>query len=363
MAEFDGDKQHDATPHRREQAREEGQIARSQDLGSAVLLLAGLIMLWYWGGDLATYFGRLFREQLGGEAWIQIDSATTVERWIALMINLSWAVVPLLGVILLAAIGVNLAQVGFLFLPNKVGLNAAHINPLQNAQRLFSLGTIVRLAFGLFKIAVISLIAAMGIWNEHEQLMSLGELEGPQVAVYLTQVTLTICIQIAAALVVLALIDYGYQYWKQESDLKMTTQELREELKDQQGNPQILGKRKQIQRQMANSRLKIAVPKADVVVTNPTELAIAIQYDFDTMPAPVVLAKGAGVLAQQIRRLALEKGIAIVERKELAQVLYKTADVGQQIPVEQYAAVAEVLRYVYQLQGRKLPTLAPSAAT
>jgi flagellar biosynthesis protein FlhB len=354
MAE--GDKEHEATPHRREQAREEGQVAKSQDLASATLLLAGLLMLQYWGSELVTYFGRLFRQQLGGDAWLEIDHNSAVQRWLHTTLDLGWAIVPFIGVLLLVSIAVNLGQVGFLFLPAKISLDPSHINPLQNAQRMFSMSSLVRLGFGLFKIAIVSIVAAVGLWNEQEHLLSLAELEGGQVAVYLTTTTLSICIQIAFALVLLALFDYAYQYWKQEQDLRMSTQELREEMKDQNGNPQILQRRRQVQRQMMQNRLKVIVPKADVIVTNPTELAIAIQYDMETMPAPVVLAKGAGVLAQQIRRLALEQAIPIVERKELAQVLYKNVEIGKQVPVEQYAAVAEVLRYVYQLQGKKLPT-------
>jgi flagellar biosynthetic protein FlhB len=190
--------------------------------------------------------------------------------------------------------------------------------------------------------------------------MSLADLAAPQVAAYLASVTLWTCIKIAAALLVLALIDYGYQWWKYEQDLKMTTQEMREELKEHQGDPQILARRRQIHRQMVYNTIRTAVPKADVVVTNPTELAIALQFDIDTMSAPVVLAKGAGAVAQSIRRLALENSVPIVERKELAQALYKNVDVGKPIPVDQYAAVAEVLRYVYQLKGKKLP-VAPAA--
>jgi flagellar biosynthetic protein FlhB len=135
----------------------------------------------------------------------------------------------------------------------------------------------------------------------------------------------------------------------------MTTQELREELKTLQGDPQILARRRAVQRQMVLQRIGTAVPKADVVITNPTELAIAVQYDLETMPAPVVVAKGAGSMAQRIRRMALEHNIPIVERKELARMLYQQVDVGRPIPPEQYAAMAEVLRYVYQLQGRTLP--------
>jgi flagellar biosynthetic protein FlhB len=136
----------------------------------------------------------------------------------------------------------------------------------------------------------------------------------------------------------------------------MTTQELKEEIKTQQGDPQIAARRKQVQRQMVLHRLSSIVPKADAIVTNPTELAIALQYDPEKMAAPIVLAKGAGVLAQRIRRLGLENSVPIVERKELARALYASVEVGQAVPAEQYAAVAEVIRYVYQLKGKRLPT-------
>lgn len=360
MAEFDGDKQHDATPHRRQQAREEGQIARSQDLASAALLLIALLALLYWGGELSLYFGRLFRESLSAQTWRELDRDDIPAFALTSTWSLAAAIVPLLGVLMVAGIAVNLGQTGFLYLPQKVALNWNHINPLSNAQRVFSVAGVVRLSFGLFKVAIVLGVAAWSLWNEQRTLMNLAELEAPQVAAYLSSVTLWTCIKIAAALFILALLDYGYQYWKQEQDLKMTTQELREELKEQQGDPQILARRRQVHRQMVYSKIGTAVPKADVIVTNPTELAIAIQFDIDTMSAPVVLAKGAGAVAQRIRRLALEHNVAIVERKELAQVLYKNVDVGKQIPVEQYAAVAEVLRYVYQLKGKKLPT--PKAA-
>jgi len=356
VAEFDGDKQHDATPHRRQQAREEGQVARSQDLASAALLLVGLLALLYWGHDLALYFGRLFHDSLAGDGWRSLNRDELASWWLATAASLAWAIVPLLGLITLAAIAVNLGQVGFLWLPQKVAVDWNHVNPLTNAQRLFSLPSLVRLSFGVFKVLIVTGVAAWSLWTEHAQLMSLADLEAPQVAAYLSSVTLWTCVKIAAALFLLAVIDYGYQWWKQEQDLKMTTQEMREELKEQQGDPQILARRRQIHRQMVYSKIATAVPKADVVVTNPTELAIAIQFDIDTMSAPVVLAKGAGAVAQRIRRLALEHHVPIVERKELAQALYKTVDVGKQIPVEQYAAVAEVLRYVYQLKGKKLPT-------
>jgi flagellar biosynthetic protein FlhB len=360
MADSDGDKQHDATPHRRQQAREEGQVARSQDLASAALLLVGLLGMLYGGEDLVLYFGNLFRDALGGSAWRGIDHDSFTAWWFHLAGALAMAIVPLLGLLLLAAIGVNLGQVGIMFLPQKLAPDWSHVDPLQNAQRMFSMASLIRLGFGLIKVGIVGGMAIYSLWSEQGQLMNLGNLEAPQVAAYLTSVTLWTCIKIASALLVLALLDYGYQFWKREQDMKMTTQELREELKEQQGDPQIISRRRQAHRQMVQSKMASAVPKADVVVTNPTELAIAIQFDIDTMSAPVVVAKGAGAVAQRIRRLALEHTVPIVERKELAQVLYKTVDLGKQVPMEQYAAVAEVLRYVYQLKGKKLPT--PNAA-
>ncbi len=358
MADSDGDKQHDATPHRRQQAREEGQIARSQDLASASLLLVGLLALLYWGSDLANYFGALVRDALAGDAWRRLDRDAFAPWSLSLVISLAWAIVPLLGVLMLAGVAVNLGQTGFLFLPQKVALDWGHVNPMKNGQRMFSLSSAVRLSQGLFKVFIVMGVAAWCLWNERLLLMNLADLEAPQVAAYLSSVTLWTCLKIAASLFLLALIDYGFQFWKQEQDLKMTTQEMREEMKEQQGNPQLISRRRQIHRQMVYSKIATEVPRADVVVTNPTELAIAIRFDLDTMSTPVVLAKGAGAVAQRIRRLALENQVAIVERKELAQALYKTVDVGKAIPVEQYAAVAEVLRYVYQLKGKKLPQVA-----
>jgi flagellar biosynthetic protein FlhB len=178
----------------------------------------------------------------------------------------------------------------------------------------------------------------------------------PQIAATLTSIILWTSIKIAMALFCLAVFDYAYQWWKNEQDLRMTPQEVREEMKNLEGNPQMTARRKQVQRQLAMSRVSAAVPKADVIVTNPTELAIAIQYDPETMAAPIVVAKGAGVIAQRIRKLALEHGVPIMERKPLAQALYKEVDVNQPVPQDKYAAVAEILAYVYQLKGKRIPT-------
>jgi len=172
-----------------------------------------------------------------------------------------------------------------------------------------------------------------------------------------------VCMWIAASLLVLGVAEYGFQWWRYEEDLKMSDQELRDEMKESNGNPQLLAKRKQIQRQMMMQRINTEVPKADVIATNPTELAIAISYDPETMIAPIVIAKGAGLVAQKIRKIGLEHGVPIVERKELAQFLYKNVEVGAAIGIDQYQAVAEVLRYVYQLKGKPMPKMGQRMAS
>ncbi|HEX5106740.1 MAG TPA: EscU/YscU/HrcU family type III secretion system export apparatus switch protein [Pirellulaceae bacterium] len=350
-----GDKTHEATPHRRQKAREEGQVVRSQDLASAGLLVAGLLILWYFGQGVMEFFGRLASDQLGGEAWLAIDTQTAAHESAAIAWRMAIAVVPVLALVTLAAVLAQMGQFGFLYLPQKLVLDWQRLNPLQNAQRIFSLTSVVHLGFGLLKVGLIFAVAGWSLWGERGRLIGLTEHSSPEIAAYLLNVLFWTSLKIGGALAALALFDYGYQYWKHEQDLRMTTQELKEEIKTQQGDPQIAARRKQIQRQMVLHRLSSTIPKADAIVTNPTELAIALQYDPDKMAAPVVLAKGAGVLAQRIRRLGLENNVPIVERKELARALYANVEIGHPVPAELYAAVAEVIRYVYQLKGKKLP--------
>jgi flagellar biosynthetic protein FlhB len=262
---------------------------------------------------------------------------------------------------MLAAVLANLFQIGFLFVPERISPDISRLSPLAGLGRIFSLTGTMRLGFGLFKLLVIGVVAGVILWGRRNDVLRAGNLDTLQFSHLLVNITLKTTLWIGVALILLALLDYTMQRWKLEQDLKMSHQEVREEMKQQQGDPQIAARRRAIQRQMVLQRISSAVPKADVIVTNPTELSVAIQYDPDEMAAPVVVAKGAGVLAQRIRRLALENNIPIVERKPLAQLLYKDVDIGKPVPTESYAAVAEVLAYVYQLKGKKLP-MPPRAA-
>jgi flagellar biosynthetic protein FlhB len=355
MAESNGEKTFDATAHRREQAREQGQVAFSQDLGSAVLLLVGGFLFLLMGAQIVEFSIGLMRRDLESVAALSVDPGAMMVHWHAIMKGLAAIVFPMLGYLVLAAVVINLAQVGFLFLPDRVSPDFSRVSPAAGLKRIFSLTGTARLGFGLFKVIVIAGVAGLVIWSRRDEVIRASGLDPLQLGGFLYDICLKTVLWTALALVILALFDYGLQWWKHEQDLKMTHQEVREEMKEMQGDPQIIARRRQIQRQMAMSRVSSAVPKADVIVTNPTELAVAIQYDPLEMAAPIVVAKGAGVLAQRIRRLGLENNIPIVERKPLAQMLYKDVDIGKPVPTDAYAAVAEVLAYVYQLKGKKIP--------
>jgi flagellar biosynthetic protein FlhB len=242
-----------------------------------------------------------------------------------------------------------------LFLTDKIVPDISHLDPLQGLRRIFSLTGVARLAFGLLKVIVVASVAYISLADRWQTILSMTSMSVLDVGTLMSELVLWTSLKIAAALLLLAVLDYGFQWWKQEQDLRMTPQEMREEMKDLQGDPQVIARRRSVQRQLALNRLSTAVPKGDVTITNPTELAITIQYDAATMKAPIVVAKGAGLVAQRIRRLSLEHGIPIIEKKPLAQALYKEVEVNKPIPAQMYAAVAEILAYVYQLKGKPLP--------
>jgi flagellar biosynthesis protein FlhB len=360
MSEQSGDKSFDATPHRRQQAREQGQVVYSQDLGSAALLVAGVLVLKNWGGELIDRTIRYMEQQLGSVGTLAADRTEFVEHSFTLLKGFGIALLPILGVLMVAGALSTVLQIGLLFVPDKLRPDVTRLSVLAGMKRILSLSGMVRLGFGLIKICIVAVVAGAVIYDRWDQVLYASEMSLPDLARFLIDISFSTALWVGGALFALALLDYGFQRWKHDQDLMMTHQEIREEMKNMQGDPQIIARRRAIQRQMALNRIGDKVPKADVIVTNPTELAVAIQYDPEKMAAPVVVARGAGVLAQRIRRLALEHNIPVVERKPLAQLLYKEVDVNRAVPDESYAAVAEVLAYVYQLKGKKMPS--PRAA-
>ncbi|MDC0936035.1 flagellar type III secretion system protein FlhB [Pirellulales bacterium] len=353
MADQAGDKTQDPTPHRRQQAREQGQVAFSQDLGSAAILVAGASLLLFFGKGLAEASAQMMTRQLSSVGPLPTDPSHLAGQWQQLFHLMGGKLIPILGLLFVAAALASIMQVGFLFVPQRLAPDLGRLSPLAGIKRIVSLQGAMRLSFGMFKVLLVTVTSAIVLYLYRREVLYAADMPGRDLAVFLPMLMLKTALWVGAALLILALLDFAFQRWKHEQELRMTHQEVREEMKNLQGDPQIVARRRAIQRQMALNRIGEKVPQADFVVTNPTELAVAVQYEPTTMAAPVVVAKGAGVLAQRIRKLALEHNIPVIERKPLAQLLYKNVDVGRPVPDDSYAAVAEVLAYVYQLKGKK----------
>lgn len=357
MAEESDDKSQEATPYRREKAREQGQVPRSQDISSAALMVAGLLAMRFFGPRIVDSLAQYTAEQLGGAPWLMLDHDSALANAYHILWSFASLALPFMFLMLGVGLFVHWAQVGFLFVPDKLAPDWNRIDPLQGFQRLFAVANVVRLVFGLIKLTLVGSLAVWYVQDELPRMMTLADLEPRPLAVALVDITLNTSLKVAIALLLLAVFDYFYQWWQNEQNMRMSRQEIIDEFKLTQGDPKIASRRKLLYRQLAANRVRSAVPKADAIITNPTELAIAISYDPETMTAPIVTAKGAGAVAQTIRRLALENSVPIIERKELARFLYKNVEINQPVPVDQYAAVAEILRYAYELRGKKPPSL------
>jgi flagellar biosynthetic protein FlhB len=359
MPDQAGERTIEPTQHRRQKAREEGHVAHSADLVSAIVLLLGTMSLIFFGRELVDFFFQ-FGKQFLGEVLVTDDHETITSLITTVAQELALILSPILVAVMAAAITGHFVQFGFLFVPQKLTPDITRIDPLKGFQRIFSLTNLVRLAFGIFKLLTVGTVGAAYVLTQVDTVLALSSLVPVEIASYIVELLIWTTIRLGLALLVLAILDFGFQYWKREQDLKMTPQEFKEEMRNLEGDPQIAARRKVVQRQLMLNRVNQAVPKADVVVTNPTELAVALQYDPEKMAAPIVVAKGAGLVAQRIRRLAEQHRVPVIEKKPLAQALYRTVEVNQPIPQELYAAVAEVLAYVYHLKGKKPPV--PKAA-
>jgi flagellar biosynthesis protein FlhB len=263
MPDHAGDKTVEPTPHRRQQARQEGQIAKSQDLGSAVMLLAAVVILMTLGGGLVGFFVNYCRSQLSGEPWLAANSELVTSHWNATLWTLASYLLPILGLLCLAGVAINVLQTGFLFLPQKVSFDLGRISPIRGWQRIFSSTRMAHLAFGLLKLTIVFTTAGVVLYNQREALLRLISLPPLALATEMSQLLLWTAMKIGAALLVLAILDYGYQRWRHEQDLKMTPQELREELRNLEGDPQLRARRKRAQRDLAVGRTPPIETQAD----------------------------------------------------------------------------------------------------
>jgi len=352
MADEDGDKTEAPTPKRRTEAREQGNIARSPDLTAAVLILASLMSLQWFGPGVINALKTLVQKGLG-DALNDLSINSMLESFVTALKLAAVAVAPILLGAMLVAIVINIVQVGFNLSTKRLQPNLGALNPVNGLSRIFGKGQgWVHLLMSLLKLTLVGAVAYSAIHNRIGDIVTCQQLNYLQIYGLGAELIYQIILRIGLLLLVLAIIDYVYQKWKLEQSLKMTKQQVKEEMRSMEGDPKVKQRRRQLAIQMIQKRLQKDVPTADVVVTNPTEYAVAIKYDPDSMAAPKVVAKGQGFIAAKIRELAVANGIPILERKPLARALYKLVEVGQEIPEQFYSAIAEILAYVYELSGK-----------
>ena len=347
-----GEKTEAPTPRRLQESREKGQVAKSMDLSAAVGLLVGMLLLNIYGPRIIGAFTSMLRQSLAMKS-LPANSDDLIVHTLGFALNHAWLMLgPFFIILVVAAIIVNICQTGFILSLKPITPSFEKISPFKGIQRLLSIRTAMRMVMNLAKVSVIGAVAYITIKGFIPTLIGVTGLSFVEVFSCGAHLMFLLGLRLAGVLFILAIIDYSWQKYKHTQDLRMTKEEVKEELKRMEGDPTMRQRRRAVARQLASQRMGQAVPKADVVITNPTELAIALKYDHKDDPAPKVVARGAGFIAQRIRAIANENGVPIVERKPLAQALYRTCEVGDYIPAELYKAVAEVLAYVFELAGK-----------
>ncbi len=334
------------------EARSKGSIAFSSDLNNAAGLLFGFVLMYATG--ISTYNGicKTMKSSLGHLVYKDVTPDLLVSIVISRVYELMKMMFPVLGGFLLIGLATSYLQVGLMFNFGLLKPNPGKLNIIAGIKNLFSARSLVKLIFSVLKLFVVGGVAFFFIKKEfcHKNIIDIIGLSLPEILGMSVQLMYGLALRVSMALFALAVIDFFYQKWQYKRNLRMTKNEVKEERKQMEGDPLIKAKIRSIQRHMAMKRMMASVPKADVVVTNPTHYAVALQYDSAAMKAPTVVAKGADLVAKRIREIAMRHKIPLVEDKPLAQTLYKTVEIGREIPHKLYYAVARVLSYVYQLK-------------
>jgi len=348
--ETSGERTEEATPRQLEKAREKGQVAKSQELNSFFVLGAGTVML--------LVLTPWFLETLGDNAGYLFSQAHVLrpDNLFGLQVllegnleNLLAAMAPFLAVVLVAAVGANVVQVGLKVSPAAMNFNAGKLNPITGMKRFFQKRTFFELVKTLLKVLLISLLAGAVIRALLGDMTASATLPLPGIIEVARSSFVRLMAVLLFLVLVLAVADWSYQKWQHAQDLKMSKQDVKQEHKEFEGDPQIRARIRSIQMEMARKRMLADVPRADVVVTNPTHFAVALKYESGTA-APVVLAKGADEVAQKIKAIARGARVPVIENKPVARALYRQVEVGRAIPETLYQAVAEILAYVYRLK-------------
>lgn len=348
-----GEKTLPASPKKIQDAREKGNVPKSADLSAAATLFASLLILWGLGPFTIERMLRATRYYFSDAHAVVTEHSDMQVLLVQALSFTAPIVIPLMLMLLVVGIVVNVAQFGFLFSSQALTPKIERLNPIAGFQKFVSLRSFVELVKSLSKLTIVGYVAWLTLRNRGPEVLSLMHVSVWDASIVVWDLLLLLWFRIALAMLAIGIFDFAYQRWQHGRDLMMTVQESRDEMKTLEGDPRIRQRVRQIQRQMAMQRMMAEVPEADVVITNPTTYAIALRYDIANMEAPTMVAKGMRRMAERIRDIAVESGVPIVERPELARGLYDAIDVGQPVPEDLFRAVAEVLAFVYEIDKRE----------
>lgn len=355
-----GEKTEEPTAKRKSDARKEGQVAKSKEVSNCVMLFALFLILKVWVGNLGNGMIELFSGvynkipelsdfyvgEEGVGVWILLKQ--TLTQYLLIML-------PIFFIAVFLAFVTDLLQVKWKPTRKPLQPKFNKLNPAKGIKKLFSKSSLVELAKSILKILMISFIVYSTLQKRVGYLLRFYNMPLMQGVRIVGDVTIEIGLKVCALYIVIAALDYAYQKHKHHEDLKMTKQEVKDEFKNSEGDPKVKQKIRQKMMEASRRRMMNAVPRADVVITNPTHYAVALKYDPDKIDAPYIVAKGEDYLAQKIKEIARENHVEIVENKPLARMLYYNVEIGETVPPELFSAVAEVLAFVYSVQGRSLP--------
>ncbi|MCM8812758.1 MAG: flagellar biosynthesis protein FlhB [Candidatus Omnitrophica bacterium] len=359
MAEQGGERTEAPSQRRRQEAREQGRVPISMELSSVVLLLSAVLLLGLFGQGMIRQIAALLAQTLGRCGQMTLSMQTVQALLPAVGALFANILGPFFFYLALIAVVVDVLQHGFVFTlqPLQPHLNAPSLSPLRGLQQIFSLRSAVHFVFSIIKLVIIVRASVITFREVLPQVMGMMDMPVMQIAGTCVDILFQLVRRMAVLLLFVAVVDYAYQRWEYERNLRMTKEEVREEMRRMEGDPKIKARIRSVQMQMARKRMFHDVPQADVIITNPIHFAVAVKYDIDSMPAPKVLAKGARLVAQRIKEIAQQHNVPIVENKPLARALYKEVAVGGYIPAKLYQAVAEVLAYVYQINRLRYRSL------
>ncbi|MCL2357649.1 MAG: flagellar biosynthesis protein FlhB [Defluviitaleaceae bacterium] len=345
-----------ATPKKRKKARDEGQVAKSQEASTAAMLIVGFFALSLFAGGILNGILNVFEGNQVFFTYNMLDTFNQVDiarhmSW--LLSRVIWFSLPIFIVTILVGVAINLLQVGWNPTAKPMKPKFSKLNPLKGFKRIFSLQSLVNFVKSMLKLGVVSAVVYLVLISELDAIPAILNMQFIEVVGYIGSLVISLGLSIGMLYILIALFDFAYTKWKHEKDLKMTKHEVKEEWKQMEGNPEIKSKIKQKMREISMRRMMQNVPQADVVITNPTHYAVALKYDLEGLGgAPVLVGKGVDFMAKRIREAAIENDIPIVENPPLARTIYADVEIDQEIPEELYVAVAEIMAYVFKLKGK-----------